>query len=190
MEIVDTKKLETAILYLQRITEGHNPVNNMPAEDDSVINNPNVIRCMFFVKEVLEELKRNDGYIGRRPGTNKDKNKADYPLDALLDFHYTGDKTITKLVDQLNSMADITVYKKITYNPITAWLKLGGYLAEEQGEGNGKKHTIVTEKGIEIGIKSEPRKDSKGVEYMYITYGQAAQDFIVSNMAKILQRYH
>jgi len=67
MDIVDTKKLEIAILYLQRITEGHNPVNNMPVDEDSVINNPNVVRCMSFIKEVLEELKRNDGYIGGKP---------------------------------------------------------------------------------------------------------------------------
>ena len=82
MGAVDTNKLETAILYLQRITEGKNPVNNMPAEDDSVINNPNVIRCMYFIKDVLEELKSNYGYIGRRPYTNRDTNKSDYPLDS------------------------------------------------------------------------------------------------------------
>ena len=56
-----TKKLEIAILYLQRITEGRNPVNNMPVDEDSVINNPNVVRCMSFIKEVLE------GYIGGKP---------------------------------------------------------------------------------------------------------------------------
>lgn len=67
MDVVDTKKLETAILYLQRITEGRNPVNNMPADEDSVIHNPNVVRCMLFMKEILEEVKRNDGYIGRKP---------------------------------------------------------------------------------------------------------------------------
>ena len=64
---IDIKKLDTAILYLQRIAEGNNPVNNMPAEEDSVLNNPNVIRCMYFVKEVLEEVKRNDGFIGKKP---------------------------------------------------------------------------------------------------------------------------
>ena len=31
MEVVDKNKLETSILYLQRITEGKNPVNNLPA---------------------------------------------------------------------------------------------------------------------------------------------------------------
>ena len=77
MEIVDTQKLETAVIYLQRITEGRNPVTNMPAEEDSVINNPNVVRCMFFIKDILEELRRNDGYIGRRPRTNRNNNKLD-----------------------------------------------------------------------------------------------------------------
>ena len=187
MEIVDVKKLETAIIYLKRITEGHNPVNNMPVEDDSVIHNPNVVRCMLFVKDVLEELKRNDGYIGRRPRTNKDESKLDYPLDALREFQYTGDKSVTRFVDQLNGLADMTVYRKITYKPVTAWLKEKGYLAEELQNGNGKKRTVVTEKGKEIDIKADLRKDSKGAEYVYITYGRTAQELLAANMAEILQ---
>ncbi len=186
MEVVDTKKLETAILYLQRITEGHNPVNNMPVDEDSVISNPNVLRCMSFVKEVLEELKRNDGYIGRHPRTNQDSSKQEYPLEVLKTFQYSGDKSITKLVDQINNLADMTVYKRVTYNPITSWLKQNGYLAERQEGNTGKKVTVVTDKGLSIGIKSEKRRDAKGIEFLYITYGQSAQEFIVSKMGEIL----
>lgn len=63
---IDMNKLDKAILYLQRIADGNNPVNNMPADDDAVLNNPNVIRCMFYVKDILEEIKRNGGKkIGR-----------------------------------------------------------------------------------------------------------------------------
>ena len=43
MDLVEMKKLETAITYLQRMAEGNNPIYNLPAEDDSVIYNPNVI---------------------------------------------------------------------------------------------------------------------------------------------------
>ena len=71
---IDAKKLDIAILYLQRIADGNNPVNNMPAGEDSVLNNPNVIRCMYFVKEVLEEVKRNDGVIGRKTRKSKKQN--------------------------------------------------------------------------------------------------------------------
>lgn len=186
MEVVDTRKLETAIIYLRRITDGHNPVNNMPLGEDSVISNPNFIRCMLFIKDVLEELKRNDGYIGRRPRTNKDDSKQEYPLEALKSFAYTGDKTITKLVDQFNALSDLTVYKKLTYTPITAWLKQNGFLAEEQKEDDRKKRTVVTAKGREMGILSELRHDSRGSEYFCITYGQKAQEFIAANMYQIL----
>ena len=186
MEVVDTKKLEIAIQYLQRITEGHNPVNNIPVDDDSVIKNPNVVRCMLFIKEVLEEVKRNDGYIGRRPRTNRDSSKQEYPLDALKEFRYSEDKSVSRLVDQFNGLTDLTVFQKLTYKPIIAWLKQNGYLRDEQDEGTSKKHTLVTEKGSEVGIKSELRKDSKGQEFIYITYSRTAQEFIVSNMDKIL----
>ena len=186
MEVVDTKKLEIAIQYLQRITEGHNPVNNIPVDDDSVIKNPNVVRCMLFIKEVLEEVKRNDGYIGRRPRTNRDSSKQEYPLEALKEFRYSEDKSVSRLVDQFNGLTDLTVFQKLTYKPIIAWLKQNGYLRDEQDEETGKKRTLVTEKGSEAGIKSELRKDSKGQEFVYITYGRTAQEFIVSNMDKIL----
>ena len=43
MEPVDLAKLETAIKYVERIAEGNNPVNNLPMEEDAVLNNPNVI---------------------------------------------------------------------------------------------------------------------------------------------------
>ena len=85
MESIDMKKLETAIVYLQRIADGNNPINNLPAEEDSVLNNPNVIRCMFFVKEVLEEVKRNNGYIGKK--SKKiflPKNRKTIPQDSAL----------------------------------------------------------------------------------------------------------
>ena len=41
MESIDMKKLETAIVYLQRIADGNNPINNLPAAEDSVLNKPN-----------------------------------------------------------------------------------------------------------------------------------------------------
>ena len=187
MDVVDTKKLENAIIYLQRITEGHNPVNNMPAEEDSVLNNPNVIRCMYFIKDILEELRRNDGYIGRRPRKNRDDSKPDYPLENLAGFRYTGDKPITKLVAQLNELVDIGKYKKLTYDPIIKWLMKNGYLKEEIHQGSDKRKKVPTEKGSAAGIRGEKRTDEKGIVFIYIIYGQQAQELIVKNMAEILK---
>lgn len=92
MESVDMKKLETAIVYLQRISDGNNPINNLPADEDSVLNNPNVIRCMFFVKEILEEVKRNNGYIGKKA---KKSDRMDFPIEVLRSFIYREDNNFT-----------------------------------------------------------------------------------------------
>lgn len=182
MGCIDMKKLETAILYLQRIADGNNPVNNMPVED-SVINNQNVIRCMFFVKEVLEEVKRNGGVIGRK---SKKSEKLEFPIESLESFAYQEEKGITKFVAQLNELINEEIYQKLSFRPITRWLKVNEFLKEEYSEKFKKNITIATEKGKEIGIRSEERVNSQGISYMHIIYERKAQEFIVQNMEGIL----
>lgn len=180
---IDIKKLDTAILYLQRIAEGNNPVNNMPAEEDSVLNNPNVIRCMYFVKEVLEEVKRNDGFIGKKP---KKSEKAEFPIESVESFIYQEDKPITRFIEQLNSAIDEIRFQKLSYKPIQQWLKLNGYIEEKVFEQFGKSYNVPTQKGESIGIRSEVRKSMRGVDYMATIYGKEAQEFIVKNIEKIM----
>lgn len=184
MESVDMKKLETAILYLQRIADGNNPVNNMPAEDDAVLNNPNVIRCMFFVKGILEEVKKNNGYIGRKP---RKSDKREFPLEVLAAFAYREDKTISKLAEQINELVDENVYQKLSYKSITGWLRQYGFLIEEYSQEFGKNITLPSERGSQIGIRAERRTNSSGRDYMRIIYGKQAQEYIVKNMKVILR---
>ncbi len=183
MESVDMKKLETAIVYLQRIADGNNPINNLPAGEDSVLNNPNVIRCMFFVKDVLEEVKRNGGYIGKK---GKKSDKLQFPVENLRSFAYREDKSISKFVDQLNEGLDDNIYKKLSYKPITQWLKLNGFLQEEDDLELKKTITTPTQKGIQLGIRAERRSNSRGIDYMLVIYGKQAQEYIVQNLEKIL----
>lgn len=183
MEPIDMKKLETAILYLQRIADGNNPVNNMPAEEDTVLNDPNVIRCMFFVKEILEEVKRNHGCIGKKTGKS---DKAGFPLETLEAFAYREDMAISKFVEQINEPVDESIYQKLSYRPITGWLRQYGFLIEEYRQEFGKSITLPSEKGIQIGIRTEKRTNSRGMDYMSIIYGKQAQEYIVKNMKAIL----
>lgn len=183
MESIDMKKLETAIVYLQRIADGNNPINNLPADEDSVLNNPNVIRCMFFVKDVLEEVKRNGGYIGKKA---KKSDKLEFPIETLKTFTYREDKAISRFMDQLNEGLDDNTYKKLNYKPITQWLKLNGFLQEEDSLEFKKIITMPTQKGIQLGIRAERRNSSRGMDYMLLIYGKQAQEYIVQNLEKIL----
>ena len=183
MESVDMKKLETAIIYLKRIAEGNNPINNLPADEDSVLNNPNVVRCMFFVKEVLEEVKRNNGYIG---GRTRKSRKLDFPIEKLKEFSYKEDKAISRLVEQINEPLDKDVFQKLSYKMVVQWLKQNDFLKEEYSQELQKNVTMPTEKGVKFGIYAERRVNSRGVEYARVMYNQQAQTYIIQNMEYIL----
>lgn len=168
MEAVDLKKLETAILYIQRIADGKNPINNVAAKEDCVLNDPNIIRCMYFVKEVLEEVKKNNGYIGKRKSK---KDVLEFPVGSLISFQYREDKSVTKFVEQINEAVDTNIYQKFSYRWITQWLKKNEYLKENFDDELQKVVTMPTEKGEQIGIRAERRKSLNGNEYLLILYG-------------------
>lgn len=131
MEAIDLKKLDTAITYVQRIAEGNNPVNNMPAENDAV--------------------------------------------------------AISKFVGQINELIDENIYQKLCYKQMLKWLKLHGFLTEELSRDSNKKITLPTEKGVQLGIRSEERSSARGGDYKLLIYGKQAQEYIVRNMEAILK---
>ncbi len=180
---VDLDKLERALVYVDRIAEGRNPVNNTPYKEDSVLDDPNVIRCMFFIKEVLVEVKNNNGLIGRG---NKIA-KKDFPVDSLASFTYLEDKTITKFVAQLNEAIDENEYQKLSYKVITDWLKENGYLQEMQDTKIGKRVTLSTEKGNEAGITHSLQTSMSGASYYRVTYNREAQEFLVRMLPEIVR---
>lgn len=101
-------------------------------------------------------------------------------------FEYKSDKTITKFVEQLNEMIDTSVHTKISYKIITDWLKENDYLKREYNTEIKKPATYPTEKGRNIGITAYKDKNNRGLEYIRIIYGEAAQKFIVKNMDQII----
>lgn len=182
MEKFDVEKLEVAIEYVNRIAEGKNPINNKKAED-SVLDNPNVIRCMYFVKDVLEKVKDNGGCIGNKKPKESKIPKQPFPVEVLDGYVYNADLSITKIVERFNNMLPDDSYKKLTYKVITDWLKKYDFLTVIEKDGN--KHTVPTEAGKLAGIYTEQRIGNRG-EYVACLYDEKAQRFIVKNMKTIL----
>jgi len=91
----DINKLDTAMVYISRMADGRNPVNNEET-DDEIINNPNVIRCLHFVLDVLRETRENDGVIGRKISQQREP----FPIEILGQFVYREDKSISRLLNQ------------------------------------------------------------------------------------------
>lgn len=182
---VDMNKLEVALKYVDRMADGKNPVKNIAAEDDSVLNNPNVIRCMYFIKEVLAAVKDNDGIIaGKAPKAPK----TPFPFECLSGFQYVEDTTISHFLGQLKALAQDPNVKGIKIKTVTEWLTLRGYLIYVQDKYTGKMQAEVTEAGVGFGLYMNERTSMRGETYKSIMYSQKAQEFIAANLEKIEKR--
>lgn len=178
---IDLKKLEVAIKYVERISKGCNPVNNLPLEENEALNNPNVMRCMEFVKEVLETVEQNNGIIG------KYNESTDLLYEIITNFVYKEDKQITHFINQIYEPIKDENIKRISPKRITDWLKKNGYLQEEFSDKYDKNVSVVTEKGKAIGIYNEKR-EARGYHYLAVVYGKEAQEYIVKNFEEILNK--
>lgn len=184
---IDMKKLETAIIYLQRIADGNNPVNNMPADEDSVLNNPNVIRCMYFVKEVLEKVYDNNGHIQEHIKKSDKPTRAEnmFPFEVLEKFEYREDKTINNLINQIYEPVKDTNIRKISGKKVNDWLIASGFVIEKYSNELKKNIKVPTEKGTAIGLRAE-RVEYLNKVYVSIYYNKNAQEFFIKNLEKFI----
>ena len=98
-------------------------MNNVPLENGDILNNPNIIRCMYFIKDVLEEVQRNGGMVGGKVGKEP---ALPFPIEVLNYFTYVEDKSITHVLKQIyEPIADMNV-KKVSVTKVTAALKQEG----------------------------------------------------------------
>ena len=178
---IDQPKLDLAITYIERMAEGKHPVTNQDLIGDPVVNDPNVIRCLFFIQTILQKVQENGGVITSSTRTKKEE----FPFETLKEFKFRKDNSITHIMQQINEPIEGRNIKKLSYTRVTKWLKLSGYLTEEQDKELNKMVTVPTEKGRELGIYTERREQAGRPTYVVVMYNEEAQYFIVNNLEAI-----
>lgn len=183
MKKFDLTKLDVAIKYVERIADGCNPVNNSPFGEEDSLNNPHVIRCMYFIKDVLEEVRNNGGMIA---STKEKTILIPFPVEILDQFTYREDMSITHVLNQIyEPVADLDV-KKISVTKVTAALKEEGYLLDEPNPETGKTRKVPSVKGKELGIYMVER-EYNGRMYQSVTYNKNAQEYVVKMIKKLAE---
>ena len=180
MEVYDLSKLDIAIQYTERIAEGKNPVTNQTALQGDAMNNPNVTRCMYFIRDVLRSVRKNGGTVGSRNSSGR----MPFPLGEVQPFEYEQDVTISRIAKQMNRGVDKNIYKTFSAQMIIRWLESQGFV-NTHPDGSDKRHTLPTEEGREIGIRTEMR-EYNGNAYEAVVYGEGAQKLIFSHAEEIL----
>lgn len=58
-------------MYIDKLANGINPINDEPAADSDIINNVRLSRCLFYVSDILRQVIDNNGVVGKTTVSKK-----------------------------------------------------------------------------------------------------------------------
>ena len=180
--MTELEKMQRAKMYIDKMANGINPIDDAPAADSDMINNVRLSRCLFYVSDVLRQVIDNNGVIGKV----KSSKKAFFlSADSINNFSFSKTPiSVSEITKRLNDLADLEVCHKLKHSAITNWLiSIGALEIRELADGRNTKRP--TEQGKELGISSEKRTSMNG-EYVVVVYSRDAQQFILDNIEAIV----
>ena len=178
---LEKEKIIKANEILNKMANGVNPVNGKPINDDCFLQDQRIIRCLFFVQQVLDKVIVNETDISDKKATRfiitvEEKSRVKFPEENI---------GINQFARCVNSVIDLNLSRKITGIEINKQLKKMEILGEQPLEG-GKKRTVITEESHKYGIETEKR-NYNGNEYDMVCFNDKGKKFLLDNLEKILE---
>lgn len=180
--MTELEKMQRAKMYIDKMANGINPIDDAPAADSDMINNVRLSRCLFYVSDILRQVIENNGVIGKV----KSSKKAFFlSADSINNFSFSETPIpVSEITKRLNDLVDLEVCYKLKHSAITNWLiSIGALEIRELADGRNTKRP--TEQGQMLGISSEKRTGMNG-EYVVVVYSKDAQQFILDNIEAIV----
>lgn len=166
--------------YIDDLAKGVNPFTKEEVNENDIINNVKISRCLFYVSEILDEVISNGG-------VNKSfkPKQIDFNIDSIdIDSIEISDTPVTvSIIAQRVNAAKPENMKKLKVTAITNWLVSINML--EVITINNKNIKKVTASGEDLGLTEEERLGHYG-RYFAVTYNKNAQQFVIDNINSII----
>lgn len=180
VSVNEQQKIEKAKIILEKIAKGVDPLTGEQIEGDSFLNDPRMIRCFYFVAEVLDNV--NKGVYSSRGNnsskffiTEEQKRMVEFPPEKI---------GVNEFSKRINACIDPAVSKKLTGTELNKKLKKLGILSEEQ-YGNGKTRATTNDRSAEYGFELE-KKSYSGVEYNMVVINDIGKKYLLENIEQIM----
>lgn len=179
--MTELEKIARAKLYMEKLANGINPLNDQSIPEEELINNVRLSRCFFFVADVLRQVVENGG---TKPVKRAEKAPLEVTVEVRSRFAYSDTPiAASEIARRVNDLIDTDKMKKLSYAGIAAWLIEAGLLEQVQTSA-GRQRKRPTENGRAMGISIEDRVSQNG-PYQVVVYNTEAQHFIVDNLDAI-----
>ncbi len=181
--MTELEMLERAKMYMDKLANGVNPLDDALIPDNDVVNQVRLSRCFFFVSDVLRRVIENGGVDTKHHGK---KIPFSLPYERRIAFSYSEVPVpISEIAKRINALKPSESMKNLNYSHITSWLMNTGML-QLQTTTDGKSTKRPTSAGNHIGITVEERAGTNG-PYHVVVYDKEAQSFILDNLDAIIE---
>ena len=173
--MTELEKIERAKMYMDKLANGINPIDDTMAPDDDLINNVRLSRCFFFVSDVLRQVIENGG---TKSAVNKKLKKLplEIPMEKRSQFAYSEVPIpASEIAKRINALADNDTMQKLTYSGILTWLTEIGMMEwalTPDGKRAKRPTKIGEETGISVVYESVPWDDAANKLTVLGTSGQ------------------
>lgn len=176
--MTELETLRRAKMYIDKLAEGINPLDDTPVSGDDIVRQPRISRCLVYVSGILDKAIAKELAAQRRkmPRSSFFLTEEQRARAVITDESLAA----SEFIRQLNALADQDKCKKLTYRQFTSWLEEIGAL-ELREASDGKKIRRPTEQGRELGIRTEQRITDSG-EHTVVVYTREARQFILDNL--------
>lgn len=179
---LDIDKIKKARVVLDKMANGINPVDGTKITEESFLNDPRIIRCLFFVNEILQRTidgDLQDKNLDRKKLpfviTAEEKARVEFPAEEI---------GVNAFAQCINKVINPNVSKKLTGLELNKGLKRMGILGELV-DNEGKKKTIVPEGSEKYGIRTL-LVNYNGTEYEKVIFDKKAVQHLLDNLENIM----
>lgn len=174
----EKEKIAIAQDWVRKLANGINPINGNSLNDDDVVNNVHISRCLFYVADLLGK------YSERTKKTTSPRIMPFVASAMQIDkYNYAEAISISPFAKELEKLIPENM-QSINYKTIVKWLMQEGLLIEGEIDSKGRIPKVPTEEGGKIGIYCEQR-DNNGGQYIITLYNRTAQKFILEHIGEI-----
>lgn len=181
--MIELEKIERARMYMYKLANGINPLDDSVIPESDIVNNVRLSRCFFYVSSILDQVIEKEN-----AAANNKTLKTPFAIseEKLKLFEYSDEPIpVSAIAKRLNVLIDTDAMAQLKYRSILSWLLDINMLEIVAGpSGNDVKRPTV--QGQEHGISIERRTTPSGT-YDLVIYNRNAQQFILNNMKTIAE---
>jgi hypothetical protein len=178
--VSEFEKVDKAKTVLLKIGKGINPLSGDPINDESFLNDPRIIRCFYFMTEVLDNV--SNGTYGRNGKLMQFVISPEQKGMVVLPEGLIG---VTEFSKHINLCIDQSISKKLTGVEINKRLRKIGVLGEETNTATGKSRTVSNPNSKEYGFEMITRTFN-GSEYDMVVMNDTGKRYLMEHLEEIM----